>query len=170
MSQTELVNVGAALTVEMGGPLLGAVVPAAAELGYLLPYSRAQESEADHIGLLLMAKAAYDPRKAVALWQRMDRSTGGSGRAPEFLSTHPTRERGSPIFRLGCPRPGRTTRTTACHYQTCNSPGATIPRAPREQRRGGTPGSPAREVRFSQEAEVIPGFCAEGAKTKNERQ
>jgi metalloendopeptidase OMA1, mitochondrial len=89
VSQTELVNVGAALTGEMGGPLLGAVVPAAAELGYLLPYSRAQESEADHIGLLLMAKAAYDPREAVALWHRMERSTGGSGRAPEFLSTHP---------------------------------------------------------------------------------
>ena len=89
VSQSQLVNVGAALTGEIAGPLLGAVVPAAAELGYLLPYSRAQESEADHIGLLLMAKAGYDPREAVALWQRMDRSTGGSGRTPEFLSTHP---------------------------------------------------------------------------------
>jgi predicted Zn-dependent protease len=55
-----------------------------------LPYSRAQESEADHIGILLMSKAGYDPRESVALWQRM--SQGGGSRGPEYLSTHPNPE------------------------------------------------------------------------------
>src|SRR5207244_6664441 len=58
------------------------------QLGVLLPYSRTQESEADHIGLLLMARAGYDPRGALAFWQRMERAAGGA--PPEFLSTHPS--------------------------------------------------------------------------------
>src|SRR5437762_3199183 len=60
-----------------------------AQVGVLLPYSRAQESEADHIGLLLMARAGYDPRGAVAFWQRMEQRAG-SGGPPQFLSTHPS--------------------------------------------------------------------------------
>jgi len=63
-----------------------------AQVGVLLPYSRAHETEADHIGILLMAKAGYDPRESVGLWQRMNEASEGSGRPPEFLSTHPSPE------------------------------------------------------------------------------
>ena len=60
---------------------------AAATLGVILPYSRIQESEADHIGLLYMAEAGYDPREAVQLWRNFERLAGR--RPSEFLSTHP---------------------------------------------------------------------------------
>lgn len=59
-----------------------------AQYGVILPFSREQESEADHIGLILMAKAGYDPRAALDFWQRME-SVGGAT-PPEFLSTHPS--------------------------------------------------------------------------------
>lgn len=59
----------------------------AANAGFLLPNSRAQESEADVVGQRLMAQAGFDPRQAVNLWQNM-LSAGGS-RPPQWLSTHP---------------------------------------------------------------------------------
>ncbi len=58
-----------------------------ANLGFVLPYSRIQESEADRIGLMLMAKAGYDPRTALDFWERM--RAENKNRMPEFLSTHP---------------------------------------------------------------------------------
>jgi predicted Zn-dependent protease len=58
-----------------------------ATVGVLMPWGRAQESEADRIGLMLMAKAGYDPSAALGFWERMSKVSGG--KPPEFLSTHP---------------------------------------------------------------------------------
>jgi metalloendopeptidase OMA1, mitochondrial len=69
-------------------PVMMAAVGAGATVGFVLPMSRAQESEADRIGLVLMALAGYDPREAVGLWQRM-RAANSGRRQAEWLSTHP---------------------------------------------------------------------------------
>ncbi len=59
-----------------------------AQYGAMLPYSRQHESEADHMGLIFMAMAGYDPQQAPAFWQRM--AAGGGAKPPEFMSTHPS--------------------------------------------------------------------------------
>ncbi|MCA9246235.1 MAG: M48 family metallopeptidase [Planctomycetales bacterium] len=64
----------------------------ASEVGFVLPYSRKHESEADHMGLMLMAKAGYDPAEAPRFWQRFA-SLGGDQQSFEFLSTHPSDDR-----------------------------------------------------------------------------
>lgn len=69
--------------------LYAGLLGAGAAVGFLLPYSRLHESEADRMGLIYMAKAGYDPRAAVGLWQRMAAAGKGKAKPPEFLSTHP---------------------------------------------------------------------------------
>jgi len=97
VSQQMLVNVGLETTMaalSSGNPAtvqaVASLLGAGATVGVLLPWSRAQESEADHIGLILMAKAGYDPHAARDLWVRMAAASQGSGKPPEFLSTHPS--------------------------------------------------------------------------------
>jgi metalloendopeptidase OMA1, mitochondrial len=93
------------ILAQLGGVAVGAATGSqamvdlysqAATLGVILPYSRGQESEADEIGLMLMAEAGYDPREAIKLWQNFEALSGE--RPPEFLSTHPAE--GTRIERL----------------------------------------------------------------------
>jgi len=60
-----------------------------AHVGYMLPFSRKHEKEADIIGMMYMARAGYPPEESVAVWNRMDKLSGG-GAMPMFLSTHPS--------------------------------------------------------------------------------
>ncbi|HSI05182.1 MAG: M48 family metallopeptidase [Myxococcota bacterium] len=59
-----------------------------AQFGVVLPHGRTQESEADRIGLELMAAAGFDPKESVDLWQNMGKASGGQ-EPPEWMSTHP---------------------------------------------------------------------------------
>lgn len=68
---------------------IAGLLGAGAQVGLSLPWSRDQESESDRIGLILMARAGYDPRAAVGFWERMSEATEGQKRPPEYLSTHP---------------------------------------------------------------------------------
>ena len=85
---------GATLSNNPNKELIMLGVNVAGNVGVILPYSRKHESEADYMGLLLMAKAGYDPREALKFWERMAAASGGSqGGLSDFLSTHPSDEK-----------------------------------------------------------------------------
>ena len=94
VSQQFAVEQGLGLINALGNPasptgqaLMG-LLGVGAQYGVLLPYSRIQESEADRLGLDLMAKSGFNPRESIALWENMARA--GGAQPPEFLSTHPS--------------------------------------------------------------------------------
>lgn len=97
MSQGALVQTGLQLgsaALQMGDvQYRGEIMQAlglGAQLGIVLPFGRSHESEADVVGLEYMAKAGFEPKGAVSLWQNMTKNSGA--RQPEFLSTHPSPE------------------------------------------------------------------------------
>ena len=95
ITQSMLIDLGmqaAQISMEDSGQkktVMGAL-GVGAQVGLMLPFSRSMESEADKMGIMYMAKAGYDPREAIAFWQRFGK--GGGGAPPEFLSTHPANE------------------------------------------------------------------------------
>jgi predicted Zn-dependent protease len=99
LSQSLLVQLGAiGLSLSLGGvdpytaDLIRQAYGLGTTLGVMLPFSRTQEAEADYIGLLLAAKAGYDPRTALAVWDRMEAEEKKRPVPFTFLSTHPAYE------------------------------------------------------------------------------
>jgi predicted Zn-dependent protease len=97
MSESLLLQLGgtalAALTQsrpEAAQQLIQTAYGAGAAIAVELPHSRKQELEADHLGLIYMARAGYDPHEAIAFWQRMSKATSSSGKPIELMSTHPS--------------------------------------------------------------------------------
>lgn len=81
------IALGSSSTSDNNKALILAGLGLGVQYGVILPFSRTHESEADLIGLDLMAKSGFDPRESVKLWENMARA---GGQAPEFLSTHPS--------------------------------------------------------------------------------
>lgn len=91
MSEEILKQGGLALLIGTGvvDKKYGQALAGLTAVAVTLPHGRGQESEADDIGVELMARAGYDPQSAVVLWQKMGKASGG-GKPPEILSTHPS--------------------------------------------------------------------------------
>jgi predicted Zn-dependent protease len=84
-ARTGTTSAGTSAAISVAAMAAGAGVT----YGVLMPMSRKQESEADHIGLVLMALAGYDPHAAITLWERLASLNKGQ-KGPQWLSTHPT--------------------------------------------------------------------------------
>lgn len=89
LQQLGAVGVGVATANSKNANIFNTAYGLGSSLGVMLPFSRSHETEADHIGLILMAMAGYDPAVSAELWQRMQAQENGSA-PPEFLSTHPS--------------------------------------------------------------------------------
>ncbi len=124
LAQIGLIGASIALQAEGFSPVTSQAAMSAlgvgTKVGVLLPFSRAHESEADYIGLLLAADAGYDPHEAVRVWQRMEQLSQGR-QPPEFLSTHPGHE--TRIKRLT----GHMPEAVAHYEQAAKAPVAHLP-------------------------------------------
>ena len=95
-SQQQIASLGTTV-LAIGGAVFAGIDPRATsqatqlvyQTTFGLPHSRAHETEADRVGIELMARAGYDPRAAINVWRKMKRASGDRG-GPEFLSTHPS--------------------------------------------------------------------------------
>ena len=90
LAQTAMTGIAVSLSdmdYDQQRAIMGAL-GAGAQYGVLMPFNRKDESEADHVGLLYMARAGFDPRESLRFWQRMEQA--GREQPPEFMSTHPS--------------------------------------------------------------------------------
>ena len=111
MSEEVLRNVGISVAAALLnlGQVSTEVLAQATNLAVSLPYARTQESDADLVGLELAARAGFDPRAAVVVWQKMSRlaqasAAKGGGQPPQFLSTHPSNENRIKAIEANLPR------------------------------------------------------------------